>query len=225
MQKILIVEDDEKLRHELKVFLDKNGFDAIEFDKFENPVENILNENADLILLDINLPFSDGKFILSEIRKVSDVPIMMITSMNNDIDELISLNYGADHYVTKPFNIQILLAKITGLLKRSNNSNINLEKINCGKFILNISQSMIEKDDKKVELTKNELRILHFLVKNRNKIVSREDIMEYLWESESFIDDNTLTVNMKRLRNKLEELDLKDLIETKGGQGYILNEV
>ena len=225
MQKILIVEDDEKLRHELKVFLDKNGFDAIEFDKFENPVENILNENADLILLDINLPFSDGKFILSEIRKVSDVPIMMITSMNNDIDELISLNYGADHYVTKPFNIQILLAKITGLLKRSNNSNINLDKINCGKFILNISQSMIEKDDKKVELTKNELRILHFLVKNRNKIVSREDIMEYLWESESFIDDNTLTVNMKRLRNKLEELDLKDLIETKRGQGYILNEV
>ncbi len=225
MQKILIVEDDEKLRHELKVFLDKNGFDAIEFDKFENPVENILNENADLILLDINLPFSDGKFILSEIRKVSDVPIMMITSMNNDIDELISLNYGADHYVTKPFNIQILLAKITGLLKRSNNSNINLDKINCGKFILNISQSMIEKDDKKVELTKNELRILHFLVKNKNKIVSREDIMEYLWESESFIDDNTLTVNMKRLRNKLEELDLKDLIETKRGQGYILNEV
>ena len=207
------------------MFLDKNGFDAIEFDKFENPVENILNENADLILLDINLPFSDGKFILSEIRKVSDVPIMMITSMNNDIDELISLNYGADHYVTKPFNIQILLAKITGLLKRSNNSNINLDKINCGKFILNISQSMIEKDDKKVELTKNELRILHFLVKNKNKIVSREDIMEYLWESESFIDDNTLTVNMKRLRNKLEELDLKDLIETKRGQGYILNEV
>ena len=205
MQKILIVEDDEKLRHELKVFLDKNGFYAIEFDKFENPVENILNENADLILLDINLPFSDGKFILNEIRKVSDVPIMMITSMNNDIDELISLNYGADHYVTKPFNIQILLAKIT--------------------FILNISQSMIEKDDKKVELTKNELRILHFLVKNKNKIVSREDIMEYLWESESFIDDNTLTVNMKRLRNKLEELDLKDLIETKRGQGYILNEV
>lgn len=225
MQKILIVEDDEKLRHELKVFLDKNGFYAIEFDKFENPVENILNENADLILLDINLPFSDGKFILNEIRKVSDVPIMMITSMNNDIDELISLNYGADHYVTKPFNIQILLAKITGLLRRSNNANINLEKINCGKFILNISQSMIEKDDKKVELTKNELRILHFLVKNRNKIVSREDIMEYLWESESFIDDNTLTVNMKRLRNKLEELDLKDLIETKRGQGYILNEV
>ena len=223
MQKILIVEDDEKLRHELKVFLDKNGFDAIEFDKFENPVENILNENADLILLDINLPFSDGKFILNEIRKVSDVPIMMITSMNNDIDELISLNYGADHYVTKPFNIQILLAKITGLLRRSNNANINLEKINCGKFILNISQSMIEKDDKKVELTKNELRILHFLVKNRNKIVSREDIMEYLWESESFIDDNTLTVNMTRLRNKLEELDLKELIETKRGQGYILN--
>ena len=225
MQKILIVEDDEKLRHELKVFLDKNGFDAIEFDKFENPVENILNENADLILLDINLPFSDGKFILNEIRKVSDVPIMMITSMNNDIDELISLNYGADHYVTKPFNIQILLAKITGLLRRSNNANINLEKINCGKFILNISQSMIEKDDKKVELTKNELRILHFLVKNKNKIVSREDIMEYLWESESFIDDNTLTVNMKRLRSKLEELDLKDLIETKRGQGYILNEI
>lgn len=105
MQKILIVEDDEKLRHELKVFLDKNGFDAIEFDNFENPVEYILDENADLVLLDINLPFSDGKFICNEIRKVSDVPIIMITSMNNDIDELISLNYGADQYVTKPFII------------------------------------------------------------------------------------------------------------------------
>ena len=225
MSKILIVEDDKKLRDELKIFLERHGYEVFLLEKFDNSIKDILEYKADLILLDINLPNVDGEYICREVRKVSNVPIIMVTSRDSELDELLSINSGADQYITKPYNIQILLAKITGLLKRSNNSNINLEKINCGKFILNISQSMIEKDDKKVELTKNELRILHFLVKNRNKIVSREDIMEYLWESESFIDDNTLTVNMKRLRNKLEELDLKDLIETKRGQGYILNEV
>lgn len=179
MSKILIVEDDEKLSKELKIFLDKNGYDSVILQKFDNAVEDILEENADLILLDINLPYTDGEYICKEIRKTSDVPIIMVTSRDNEIDELLSLNYGADQYVTKPFNIQI-------------------------------------------ELTKNELKILHYLVLNQGKIVSREDIMNYLWESENFIDDNTLTVNMTRLRGKLEELGIKDSIETKRGQGYIL---
>lgn len=222
MQKILIVEDDEKLRNELKKFLENNGYEVLILQKFHNPVPNILNKNADLILLDINLPYSDGEYICKEIRKTSNVPIIMVTSRDNEIDELVSLNYGADQYVTKPYNIQILLAKISGLLKRTQSFNTNQDKINCKGFILNISKSTIEKDEQKIELTKNELKILHFLIKNREKIVSREEIMDCLWESETFIDDNTLTVNMTRLRGKLNELGFNDMIETKRGQGYIL---
>lgn len=225
MQKIVIVEDDEKLRNELKIFLEKNGYQAVILEKFNNAVKDILKENADLILLDINLPFTDGEFICKEIRKESQVPIIMVTSRDNEIDELLSMNYGADHYVTKPFNIQILLAKITSILRRTNMSEMNQNRINCKKFILNVSKSTIEKDNQVLELTKNELKILHYLVENMGKIVSREQIMSYLWDSESFIDDNTLTVNMTRLRNKLEEFGLKDVIETKRGQGYILNEI
>lgn len=222
MSKILIVEDDEKLSKELKIFLDKNGYDSVILQKFDNAVEDILEENSDLILLDINLPYTDGEYICKEIRRTSNVPIIMVTSRDNEMDELISLNYGADQYVTKPFNIQILLAKIAGLIKRNQNADKSQEKIKCNEFILNVSKSVIETENKKIELTKNELKILHYLVLNQGKIVSREDIMNYLWESENFIDDNTLTVNMTRLRSKLEELGIKDSIETKRGQGYIL---
>lgn len=222
MDKILIVEDDGKLRNELKIFLDRNGYNAILLEKFDNTIEDILNEKADLILLDINLPYMDGEYICKEIRKSSNVPIIMITSRESELDELISLNYGADQYVTKPYNIQILLAKIAGLLKRSKNTDTNQNIIDCKDFILNISKSLIEKDGIQIELTKNELKIIHYLVMKRGQIVSRDEIMDYLWDSQSFIDDNTLTVNIKRLRNKLEELNLKDVIETKRGQGYIL---
>ena len=222
MDKILIVEDDEKLRNELKIFLDRNGYNAVILEKFDNTIQDILNEKADLILLDINLPYMDGEYICKEIRKTSNVPIIMITSRENELDELLSLNYGADQYVTKPYNIQILLAKIAGLLKRSKNTDTNQNIIDCKDFILNISKSLIEKDGLQIELTKNELKIIHYLVMKRGQIVSRDEIMDYLWDSQSFIDDNTLTVNIKRLRNKLEELRLKDIIETKRGQGYIL---
>lgn len=150
------------------------------------------------------------------------MPIIIITSRDNEIDELISINYGADHYITKPFNIQILLAKIGSVLRRSNESNKVKEKIDAKDFILNISNSTIEKNNKIIELTKNEYKILKYLIENRGKIVSREEIMDSLWESESFIDDNTLSVNITRLRNKLAELDLKEIIETRRGQGYIL---
>lgn len=223
MQRILIVEDDEKLRNELEIFLNKNGYQASSLKKFDNTINEILESDSDLVLLDINLPFADGEYICKEIRKVSQIPIIMVTSRDNEIDELLSMNYGADHYVTKPFNIQILLAKISSILRRANIVETNQNKIDCKQFILNLSKSTIEKDGKILELTKNELKILHFLVEKRGQIVSREEIMSYLWDSESFIDDNTLTVNMTRLRNKLEELDLKELIETKRGQGYILN--
>lgn len=222
MQKILIIEDDEKLRNELETFLNKNGFVATSLKKFDNAVEDILNEKADLLLLDINLPYTDGEFICKEIRKISNVPIIMVTSRDSEMDELLSLNYGADQYVTKPYNIQILLAKIVGLLKRNQNAGNNPDKIDCGEFVLNTAVRIIEKEDNKVELTKNEYKILEYLVLHRQQVISRDEIMDYLWESEEFVDDNTLNVNIKRLRTKLEELGLIDQIETRRGQGYLL---
>lgn len=222
MSKILIVEDDEKLRDELKIFLNNNGYKVESLKTFDNTIEDILKINPDLLLLDINLPNCDGEYICKEIRKKSQMPIIIITSRDNELDELISINYGADHYITKPFNIQILLAKIASILKRVQNIDGNNEKIDAKDFILNISKSTIEKNEKSIELTKNEYKILSFLIQNRDKIVSRDEIMKYLWDDESFIDDNTLTVNITRLRNKLEEVGLKELLETKRGQGYIL---
>ena len=223
MQKILIIEDDEKLRNDLETLLNKNGVVATSLKKFDNAVEDILNEKADLLLLDINLPYTDGEFICKEIRKTSNVPIIMVTSRDSEMDELLSLNYGADQYVTKPYNIQILLAKIVGLLKRNQNVGNNPDKIDCGEFILNTAGRIIEKEDNKVELTKNEYKILEYLVLHRQQVISRDEIMDYLWESEEFVDDNTLNVNIKRLRTKLEELGLIDQIETRRGHGYLLN--
>ena len=225
MPRILIIEDDEKLREELKIFLNKNGYEATALTTFDNTINDILKINPDLILLDINLPNTDGEYICKEIRKKSNMPIIIVTSRDNEIDELLSINNGADHYITKPFNIQILLAKIGSLLRRTNMQGETNDKIDVKDFILNISNNTIEKDGKVIELTKNEYKILKYLVQNRGKIVSREDIMECLFVCTSthmLIDDNTLTVNITRLRNKLEELELKELLETKRGQGYIL---
>ena len=221
MQKILIVEDDEKLRDEIEIFFGHNGYETESLKKFDNTIQDIIDINPDLVLLDINLPGADGEYVCKEVRKQSNVPIIIITSRDNEVDELLSINYGADHYITKPFNIQILLAKTNSLLRRSSIGN-SQDKINAKDFIINLSDSTVVKGEKIIELTKNELKILKYLTENRNKIVSREEIMDYLWESESFIDDNTLTVNITRLRNKLEELNLKELLETKRGQGYIL---
>ncbi len=223
MQRILIVEDDEKLRNELEIFLSRNGYQAESLKKFDNTIQDILNDKPHLILLDINLPGIDGEFVCKEIRKQSNIPIMIITSRDNEVDELLSINYGADHYITKPFNIHILLAKIGSLLKRSNMGNAQ-EKIVTQNFIINLSNSTLIRGNQEIALTKNEMKILKYLNEKRNQIVAREEMMDYLWESESFIDDNTLSVNITRLRNKLQELGLKELIETKRGQGYILKQ-
>ena len=222
MQKILIVEDDEKLSKELEKFLSQNGYEISRITSFENIINDILNSKCNMVLLDINLPGNNGEYLCKEVRKISEVPIVMITSVDSELDQLISLNYGADDYITKPFNIQILLAKIATILKRTNSNNKDQSKIDCKDFILNLSKSTIEKEEKEIELTKNEFKIIYYLVQNRGKIVPREEIMSYLWDSEMFVDDNTLTVNITRIRNKLEEINLKDILETRRGQGYIL---
>ena len=150
MQKILIVEDDEKLRYELEIFLNNNGYKAKSLETFNNTINDILEINPSLILLDINLPTVDGEYVCKEIRKQSNMGIIIITSRDNELDELISINYGADYYITKPFNIQILLAKINSVLRRTNSINVN-DSIDAKDFILNISNSTITKNDKTIE--------------------------------------------------------------------------
>ena len=184
---------------------------------FCNPIST-----PDLILLDLNLPDGTGFSFCETICSKYQIPTIILTALDEDADIIRGLDLGADDYVTKPFNIQILLAKIASILRRTNLEINSQDKMDCKEFVLNLSKSTIEKGDRVIELTKNEFKILKYLAQNREKIVSREDIMECLWDSESFIDDNTLTVNITRLRNKLEELNLKELLETKRGQGYIL---
>lgn len=223
MQRILIVEDDEKLRKEMEIFFCQNGYQAESLSTFDNTVAAILEKKADILLLDINLPNQDGEYICKEVRKQSQVPIIMVTSRESELDELISLTYGADQYVTKPFHSQILLAKVNALLRRSY-LGATQDKIYAPDFVINLSNSTVSNGVQEVALTKNEIRILKFLTEKRGTIVSREEIINDLWESDSFIDDNTLTVNMTRLRNKLGEMQLQELLETKRGQGYRLKQ-
>ena len=177
-------------------------------------------ENPDLVLLDINLPVFDGYYICREIRSKSDVPIIIVTSRDSEMDELMSMNLGADDFITKPYNTQILLARISSILRRVNNSTSQLLTHNG--LNLNLSSGSISYNNNISELTKNEMKILNYLILNKEKIVSRDELMEYLWSSEAYVDDNTLSVNVTRLRKKLEEIGLKNVIETRRGLGYIL---
>ena len=220
-KKIFIIEDEEKIRLELSTFLNRYGYETSYSDDFENIVEIALKEKPHIILLDINLPYYDGYYICREIRKASNVPIIVVTSRNSEIDELMSMNLGADDFITKPYNTQILLARISSIIRRAY-QNVESEVFEFRRLKYNMSTSEMEFDDKKIELTKNESRILATLIRNKEKIVSRNDLMKALWQSDEFVDDNTLTVNINRLRKKLEEIGAKDYLQTKRGQGYIL---
>lgn len=220
-KKIFIIEDEEKIRLELSTFLNRYGYETSYSDDFENIVEIALKEKPHIILLDINLPYYDGYYICREIRKASNVPLIVVTSRNSEIDELMSMNLGADDFITKPYNTQILLARISSIIRRAY-QNVESEVFEFRRLKYNMSTSEMEFDDKKIELTKNESRILATLIRNKEKIVSRNELMKALWQSDEFVDDNTLTVNINRLRKKLEEIGAKDYLQTKRGQGYIL---
>ena len=222
MEKIIIVEDDKIIREELQSFLSKYGYEVVAPSEFENTVEFILNENANLVLLDINLPVFDGYYICREVRKKSEVPIIVVTSRDSDMDELMSINLGADDFVTKPYNTQILLARIGALLKRSGSSTVSTNILTYKDFQLNLSNATVLYNGKEIDLTKNEVKILSYLINHKGEIVSRELLMEYLWTSEFFVDDSTLTVNITRLRKKLEEIGIENVIETRRGLGYIM---
>ncbi|WP_343338322.1 Response regulator protein GraR [Terrisporobacter petrolearius] len=222
MEKIIIIEDEEIIREELKNFLGRYGYEVVAPTSFDNVVEFIIQENANLVLLDINLPVYDGYYICREVRKESDIPIIIVTSRDSDMDELMSMNLGADDFVTKPYNTQILLARISALLKRSGSTVANSSILTYGYFQLNLSNATITYNNKEIELTKNEVKILSYLINHKGEIVSRELLMEYLWSTDYFVDDSTLTVNVTRLRKKLEEIGIENVIETRRGLGYIM---
>lgn len=219
--KIAIIEDNEKIRNELSEFLQKYDYDIIEITDYHAVVEEVLKAKPHLILLDINLPVYDGYYVCREIRAKSNIPIIIVTSRDSEIDELMSMNLGADDFITKPYNTQILLAHIFSILKRTYQQKMNVEVI-CDNVILNLSKSIVICGEKEAVLSKNELGILHLLMKNEGSILSRDSIMDALWQSNEFVDDNTLTVNINRLRKKLESIGAIDFIVTKRGQGYMV---
>lgn len=220
--KILIIEDAETLRNELAAFLRSYGYEVEAPDDFQNVMKYASQEDIHLILLDINLPVFDGYYICREIRKTSQVPIIIVTSRDTEIDELMSMNLGADDFVTKPYNTQILLARIENILRRTYAKQESVV-LSFKDLQLHLANGTISYRGKQEELTKNELKILHCLMKNKDKIVSREQLMEDLWSSDLFVDDNTLSVNITRLRKKLEAIGMDNPIETRRGMGYIMS--
>lgn len=219
MKKILIIEDDINLREELQILLKQNGYDSNILEDFSNPIETILKGDFDLILLDIQMNGINGEFLLKELRKSSQIPVIMVTSRNTEMDEVICMGNGADDYITKPYHPQILLLRIEAVLKRLQQPKKILSYRGRN---LNLTKSTITYNTIEVLLSKNEFQIFLYLLEHVGEIVTREEMMDFLWDTDVYVDDNTLTVNMNRLRKKLEDVELYDVIETRRGQGYIL---
>lgn len=225
--RIVIVEDEENIRKELKQLLQNSMYEVLAIEDFSDVAEQVIrmNPEADLVLLDLNLPEESGFTICTKIREHSEIPVIFLTSRTDSMDELTGILKGADDYITKPFHAPILLARIANVLKRTEKKDtgepekdpLHLEHKGV---ILNLSAGTIEHAGKREELTKNELKILHFLFQRPGEIVPRVEIIEYLWDNEAFIDDNTLSVNMTRIRGKLLEIGVDDFIETRRGMGY-----
>ena len=218
MYTILIIEDDEAICRELQMLLQKQGYEAICWNMQEDIRELVKTLDPHIILLDINLPQMDGFTVCSQLRSFSKVPIIFVTSRNTDMDELCSMQMGGDDFITKPYNTSILLARIAALLKRSyewKDQNLTHHGV-----LLDVAMSRVEFQNNTRELTKNEVKILHYMFQHKGEIIPREDLIDYLWDNKLFIDDNALSVNVTRIRNKLRELGVEDFIVTRHRQGY-----
>ena len=221
MAKIKIIEDDLSIANELKNLLENAGYEALITEDFSTVLEQVTSGNFDLILLDINLPKINGEVLLQQIRKDTNTPIIMVTSKNSEVDEVLSMSYGADDYITKPYNPTILLLRIGAVLKRSGRS---VEKLSYRELEVIPQKGILEREQAEIILTKNEMIIFLYLLQNIGNIVTRDELMTDLWNNDEYINDNALTVNISRLRSKLKEIGYEDAIETRKGQGYILHE-
>lgn len=220
MKKIMIVEDDINIRGELKDLLTNNNYEVVVLESFEDSLNEILKASADLVLLDINIPYINGEKLLESLRKKSNVAVIMVTSRNSELDEALSISNGADDYITKPYNPNILLLRIGAVLKRTT----DVKDIFMYKDLsVNMQKGVITRGDLEVVLTKNEMIIFNYLITHQERIVTREELMTTLWNNNEFINDNALTVNISRLRMKLKEVGMNDAIETRKGIGYILS--
>lgn len=216
----MIVEDDLSICNELSKLLENNNYEVIVLRNFKNTLNEILETSPDLILLDINIPYINGEALLQDLRKTSNIPVIMVTSINSETDEALSISYGADDYITKPYNPNILLLRIGAVLKRTNfESNV----LSYKDLKINVQKGIIKKGEVEIILTKNEMIIFCYLLNHQNKIVTRDELMTDLWNNEEFINDNALTVNISRLRAKLRSVGYEDAIDTRKGMGYILS--
>ena len=220
MHKILLVEDEDVIRQQVKKMLEQWGYEVVLVEDFMEVLSIFVKVEPHLVLMDIGLPLFNGYHWCQEIRKVSKVPIMFLSSRDQAMDIVMAINMGGDDFVTKPFDQNVLLAKIQGLLRRSYEFGKDQSLLEYMGVILNLKAMDLVYQGEVVSLTKNEFQILQVLFERSGNIVSREDLMKELWNSDFFIDDNTLSVNVARLRKKLEAVGLKDFIETKKGVGY-----
>lgn len=219
---ILLIEDEMDLANEIELTLNKWGFNICKIEEFDKILSEFLEKKPQLVLMDINLPFYDGFYWCKKIREISKVPIIFLSSRNSNMDMIMGINDGADDYITKPFSTDILITKINALLRRSYDYSISNNILFYDGLALDTEKGIVNYNKKSLELTKNDMKILSTLIKNKGKIVSRENLMMSLWNENEFVNENTLTVSINRLRNKISELGLKDFIKTKKGIGYII---
>lgn len=222
MYKILIVEDDMTIASSVKEYLRTWGMETEVITDFEKVIANFIAFDPQLVLMDITLPFFNGYHWCQEIRKISKVPIIFLSSMSDNMNIVMAINMGGDDFITKPFDLTVLAAKVQAMLRRTYAFQGQTNVLEHNGAILNLSDTTLLYQEQKADLTKNDFKILQILLENAGKVVSREAIMERLWESDSFIDDNTLTVNITRLRKKLEDIGLEGFIATKKGIGYMV---
>ena len=224
MYKIFVIEDDNVISGEIQSHLQKWGYEVKVTDDFSDIMSQFSKYAPQLVLMDIMLPFYNGYYWCNEIRKVSKVPIIFLSSAGDNMNIVMAMNMGGDDFITKPFDLEVLSAKVQAMLRRSYAFQSQNSLLEHKGVILNISDASLWYQDKKVELTKNEFKILQILFENMGNTVSREQIMKRLWDNECFVDDNTLTVNMTRMRKKLEEIGIINLVQTKKGMGYKIGE-
>ncbi|MCC0727679.1 MULTISPECIES: response regulator transcription factor [unclassified Clostridioides] len=224
MYKILLIEDDIDLSKEIALALERWGFKVEVIDKFELILEEFIDKKPDVVLLDVNLPLYNGFYWCEKIRSVSNVPIIFLSSRDSDMDLIMGINNGGDDYITKPFSIDILVTKINGIIRRAYNYSDSNSVLYYKDLMFDVGKGIIKNKykEKDIELTKNEIKILTLLLKNKNKVVLRESLMMTLWDNDEFVTDNALTVNMNRLRSKIKELGFDDFIKTKKGIGYTI---
>lgn len=223
MYRILIVEDDEIIARAVKEQLENWGFEAQRAENFKNVMKLFAEYDPQLVLMDISLPFFNGYHWCTQIRQVSRVPIIFISSASDNMNIVMAMNMGADDFIAKPFDLDVLLAKVQAMIRRTYDFAGQTNLIEHQGVILNTSDATLTYQGEKVELTKNEYKILQILMENKGNAVSRDILMTKLWESDSYVDDNTLTVNVTRLRHKLEEAGVRDFIRTKKGIGYLIS--